>query len=58
MCEPRVVDLISASPLSVHISVMLGNYFPFHFKMHVITPYIESNLGLLLKANAGCVYLR
>ena len=39
MCEPRVVDLISTTPLSVHISIVLGKSFPFYFKMHDITPH-------------------
>ena len=56
MCKPRVVDLISATPLSVNIPIVLGKSFPFHFKMHDITPHIESNLDL--EANAGCIYLR
>ena len=42
MYEPRVVDLIFATPLFVHIFV------------HDISPYIGSNLDLALKANAGC----
>ena len=58
MCEPRVVDLISATPLSVHIFVVLGKSFSFHFKMHDITLYIGSNPDSALKANARCVYLR
>ena len=58
MYEPRVVDLISATPLSIHISVVLGKSFPFHFKMHDITPHIGLNSGLALKANVGCTYLR
>jgi len=58
MYEPRVVDLISATPLSIHISVVLGKSFPFHFKMHGITPYIESNPDSTLKAGSGCIYLR
>ena len=58
MSEPRVVDLISVTPLSVHISIMLGKHFPFHFKMHDITLHIDSNPDSVLKANAGCIYLR
>ena len=58
MCEPWVVDLIFATPLSMHISVVLGKSFPFHFKMHDITLHIWSNLDLALKVNAGCVYLK
>ena len=58
MCKPRVVDLISTTPLSIHIYVMLGKYFPFHFKMYDITPHIGSNLDSALKVNAGCVYLK
>ena len=49
MCKPRVIDLISATPLSVHISIVLGKSFPFHFKMYDITPHIGLNLDLALK---------
>ena len=58
MCEPRVVDLISTAPLSTHIFVVLGKSFPFHFKMHDITPHIGSNPDSALKANAGYIYLK
>ena len=47
MCEPRVVDLISTTPLSVHISVVLGKSFPFYFKMNDITPHwVEPGLSI------------
>ena len=58
MCKPRLVDLISATPLSVHISVVIGKPFPFHFRIHDITPHIRLNLDSALKANARCVYPR
>ena len=58
MCEPRVVDLISTAPLFTHIFVVLGKFFPFHFKMHDVTPYIGSNPDSALKANAGYIYLK
>ena len=47
MYEPRVVDLISATPLSVHMFIVLGKSFPFHFKMHDITPHwVEPRLSV------------
>ena len=46
MCESRVVDLISTTPLSVHNPIVLGKSFPFHFKMHDITPHIELGLSV------------
>ena len=58
MCKPRVVDLIYATFLSVHISIVLGKSFPFHFKMHDITPHIGLKLDLALKGIARFVYLR
>ena len=58
MCKLRVIDLNSATPLSVHIFVVLGKSFPFHFKMHDVTPHIGSNPDSALKANAGYIYLK
>ena len=58
MCKPRVIRFIFYYTLSVLISIALGKSFPFHFKMHDITPHIGLNLNSALKANVGCVYLR
>ena len=58
MCETKVVDLISATPLSIHIFVVLGKPFPFHFKMHDITLHIGSNSYSALKANAKVKLVR
>ena len=58
MYRPRIVDLVSATSLFVHIFVVLRKSFPFHFKMHDITPHIGSNMDSTLKANARFVYLR
>ena len=58
MCKPRVVDLVSATPLFVHLSVVLGISFPFYFKMHDITLHIGLNPNSASKMITGCVYLR
>ena len=29
---------------SIHLSVVLGKSFPFHFKMHDITPHLYDNV--------------